>query len=46
MIRVVLDTNVWLSGLLWGGIPRQVLGLREMRKLKSSVLMRFWRNLA
>ena len=34
MIRVVLDTNVWLSGLLWGGIPRQVLGLREMRKIE------------
>jgi uncharacterized protein len=30
MIRVVLDTNVWLSGL-WGGVPRQVIALREMR---------------
>ena len=34
MIRVVLDTNVWLSGLLWGGIPRQVIGLHEMRRIE------------
>jgi uncharacterized protein len=24
-MRVVIDTNVWLSGLLWGGLPDQIL---------------------
>jgi uncharacterized protein len=24
-MRVVLDTNVWLSGLLWGGTPDRIL---------------------
>lgn len=26
-MKVILDTNVWVSGLLWGGIPGQVLQL-------------------
>jgi len=34
MIRIVLDTNVWLSGLLWGGIPRQVIELCETRRIE------------
>ncbi len=29
MIHVVLDTNVWVSGLLWRGAPWQVLRLAE-----------------
>ena len=29
MIHVVLDTNVWVSGLLWRGAPLQVLRLAE-----------------
>jgi uncharacterized protein len=24
-MRVVIDTNIWVSGLLWGGIPNQVI---------------------
>ncbi|MEB3288494.1 MAG: putative toxin-antitoxin system toxin component, PIN family [Leptolyngbya sp.] len=24
-MRVVIDTNIWVSGLLWGGLPNQVL---------------------
>lgn len=24
-MRIVIDTNVWISGLLWGGVPNQVL---------------------
>ena len=34
MIRVVLDTNVWLSGLLWGGIPRQIIALCESGRIE------------
>lgn len=26
-MRVVLDVNVWISALLWGGIPGQMLRL-------------------
>jgi uncharacterized protein len=26
-MRVLLDTNIWISGLLWGGIPNQVVRL-------------------
>jgi uncharacterized protein len=24
-MRIVLDTNVWLSAILWGGVPGQIL---------------------
>jgi uncharacterized protein len=34
MIRVVLDTNIWLSGLLWGGIPRQIIQLCETGRIE------------
>ncbi len=33
MIHVVLDTNVWVSGLLWRGAPWQVLCLAEERHI-------------
>ena len=26
-MRLVLDTNIVVSGLLWGGVPRQLLEL-------------------
>lgn len=26
-MRLVLDVNVWISGLLWQGTPRQIIGL-------------------
>jgi hypothetical protein len=32
-MRVVLDVNVWISGLLWGGIPGQVLRLARSKKI-------------
>jgi uncharacterized protein len=34
-MRVVLDTNVWLSGLLWGGVPDQVLQLVEQGQIEA-----------
>ncbi len=50
-VRVVLDTNIVISGLLWGGTPRQLLELgrdgkvmlfssRELLKELSDVLER------
>ncbi len=28
-MRLVLDVNVWISGLLWGGSPRQIVNLAK-----------------
>ncbi len=33
-MRVVLDTNVWISGLLWKGAPMQVVRLAEQAKIE------------
>jgi len=33
VLRVVLDTSVWVSGLLWGGLPGAVLALIDEGKL-------------
>ena len=32
-MRVVLDVNVWISGLLWRGIPSQILFLAQNQQL-------------
>lgn len=32
-MRVVIDTNVWVSGLLWRGAPWEMLRLAEAGKL-------------
>ncbi len=32
-MRVVLDVNVWISALLWGGTPRQVVDLAANRQI-------------
>ncbi len=36
-MRVVLDINVWVSGLLWGGVPGKVLRLSYGQKITSIV---------
>ncbi len=28
-MKLVLDTNIWISGLLWGGVPREIISLTE-----------------
>lgn len=28
-MKILVDTNIWISGLLWGGIPRQIIQLAE-----------------
>jgi len=28
-MRILLDTNIWISGLLWGGNPRKIIQLAE-----------------
>lgn len=33
-MRVVLDTNVWISGLLWRGLPWRLLRLAEAGEIE------------
>lgn len=34
-MRVVVDTNIWLSGLLWSGVPGQILELVENSEIDA-----------
>lgn len=36
-IHVVLDTSVWISALLWTGLPNQLLKLIENGKIKAVI---------
>ena len=41
-MRLVLDTNIIVSGLIWGGVPRQLLELSrndQVTFFTSSVLL-------
>jgi len=33
-VRVVIDTNIWVSGLLWRGLPWEMLRLAETGKIE------------
>jgi len=33
-VRIVLDTNIWVSGLLWKGLPWRLLRLAEQKKVE------------
>ena len=30
-MRLVLDVNVWISSLLWQGVPKQIIDLAKSR---------------
>jgi putative PIN family toxin of toxin-antitoxin system len=34
VLRVVLDANVWVSALLWGGKPAEIVKLAELGKIR------------
>lgn len=36
-MKVVIDVNVWVSGLLWGGVPAQILQLVQRGTIASQV---------
>ncbi|WP_035987485.1 putative toxin-antitoxin system toxin component, PIN family [Leptolyngbya sp. KIOST-1] len=36
-MRVVIDVNVWVSGLLWGGVPGRVLTMAYTQQITSCV---------
>lgn len=35
MMRVVIDTNIWLSALLWGGQPSLIIQLIEEKQIQA-----------
>ena len=35
MMKVVIDTNVWLSALLWGGQPSLIIQLIEQKQIQA-----------
>ena len=36
-MRIVVDTNIWISGLLWKGAPWQLLKLAETGKVQLCI---------
>ncbi|WP_197285355.1 MULTISPECIES: putative toxin-antitoxin system toxin component, PIN family [Planktothricoides] len=32
-MKVVVDVNVWISGLLWGGVPRKIIQLAQNHQI-------------
>jgi putative PIN family toxin of toxin-antitoxin system len=36
-MRAVIDTNVWVSGLLWRGAPRRILRLAERGEIEVCI---------
>jgi uncharacterized protein len=36
-MKVVIDVNVWVSGLLWGGVPAQILQLAQQGAIESQI---------
>lgn len=32
-MKVVLDTNIWISAIIWGGIPDEIISLGEQQKI-------------
>lgn len=36
-MRVVIDVNVWVSGLLWGGVPAQILQLAQQGTIANDL---------
>ena len=45
-MRLVLDTNTWISGLLWTGLPQEILHLAEANALQLCTSPRILDELA
>jgi putative PIN family toxin of toxin-antitoxin system len=45
-LRIVLDTNTWISGLLWAGLPQEILRLAEANALELCISPRILDELA
>lgn len=44
-MNVVLDTNIWVSALIWGGIPDQIILLREQQLITIATSQQLFREL-
>jgi hypothetical protein len=33
MLKVLIDTNIWISGLLWGGKAREIIKLAQQNQI-------------
>ena len=44
-MRVVIDVNVWVSGSLWGGTPREILRLVYEQKITSYISVQLLQEL-
>lgn len=44
-MRVIVDVNVWISALLWQGIPRQILLLGKAKKITIFANPALWEEL-
>jgi predicted nucleic acid-binding protein len=38
-VKLFLDTNIWVSGLIWGGAPEQALGLKVQALIEQVSLI-------
>ena len=45
-MQILIDTNVWISGLLWGGYPKRIINLVEQQKIVLLMSDRLLRELA
>jgi uncharacterized protein len=45
-VRVVLDSNIWVSGLLWRGMPWQLLRLAEAHRVEPCMAPKMLAELA
>ncbi len=37
MLTVVLDSNIWVSAILWGGLPEKVIFLQKNNTIKIAL---------
>jgi putative PIN family toxin of toxin-antitoxin system len=46
MMRCVLDTNIFISGIFWGGVPRAVLDAGRAKRFTALSSAALWSELA
>ncbi len=44
-MRVVLDTNIWVSAIIWGGIPEKILDLQQYQLITIAMSEKLLREL-
>ncbi|WP_392534323.1 putative toxin-antitoxin system toxin component, PIN family [Nostoc sp. C117] len=43
-MRIVLDVNVWISGLLWAGVPGDIFDLAEEQRITIFASKPIWQD--